>query len=90
MLSASKCVSRARGFPHSDEVGLVPRVVRLNSSVQQFRFTYLAVGAVGKVAVKTHQDDLCLFVAPLMHTDRRLGVQWGHVEFVQKTRGSDW
>ncbi len=23
------------------------------------------------------------------HTDRRLGVPWGHVEFVQKTRGSD-
>ena len=21
------------------------------------------------------------------HTDRRLGVPWGHVEFVQKTRG---
>ena len=25
------------------------------------------------------------------HTDRRLGVPWGHVEFVQKTRGKgDW
>jgi len=23
------------------------------------------------------------------HTDRRLGVPWEHVEFVQKTRGSD-